>query len=67
MIEVHLLDAMLDLYGLTLGVELITHLREERRFGSVDELKAQITRDVAAARKELAVVGVEDATGRGAN
>src|SRR5262249_57026430 len=65
MVEVHLLDATLDLYGLPLGVELITRLAEERRFGGVDELKAQIARDAAAARQGVAAEGVGDVDGRG--
>lgn len=54
MIEVHLLDAAIDLYGLTLGVDLIERLREERRFDGLDALRAQIDRDARAARELLA-------------
>ncbi|HKB49363.1 MAG TPA: riboflavin kinase, partial [Ktedonobacterales bacterium] len=54
LVEVHLLDAALDLYGLTLRVSLIARLRDERRFGGVDELKAQIARDAEEARMQLA-------------
>jgi riboflavin kinase/FMN adenylyltransferase len=49
-IEPHLLDFEGDLYGRRLVVELWRWLREERAFSSEDELVAQITRDVAAAR-----------------
>jgi riboflavin kinase / FMN adenylyltransferase len=59
MIEAHLLDVTLDLYGLTLGVELVTRLRAERRFGSVDELQAQIALDAAEARRWLADADAE--------
>ena len=58
MIEVHLLDATLDLYGLTLGMDLIARLREERRFSGVDELKVQIAGDVSAARQRLAAAAM---------
>ena len=54
MIEVHLLDAAMDLYGLTLGVDLIERLREERRFDGLDALRAQIDRDARMAREILA-------------
>ncbi len=52
--EAHLLDFAGDLYGRTLRLELVTHVRDERRFASVDELRAQIARDIEAARKALA-------------
>lgn len=49
-LEVHLLDAKLDLYGRHLRVALIEHLRPEYKFASIDELKARIQADAAAAR-----------------
>jgi len=49
-VEAHLLDFSGDLYGAELTVEPGTRLREERRFGSVAELKEQIARDIAAVR-----------------
>jgi riboflavin kinase/FMN adenylyltransferase len=48
--EVHLFDVERDLYGAALRVHLLGRLREERKFSGVDELRAQITRDIAAAR-----------------
>lgn len=50
-LEVHLLDFVGDIYGLEIEVTFGTRLRDEIRFSSVDELKAQIGLDVAAARK----------------
>ena len=52
--EAHLFDFAGDLYGRTLRLELVKHLREERRFASVDALKAQIADDMVAARAALA-------------
>lgn len=52
-LEVHLLDAALDLYGRTLVVALVARIREERRFASVEELVARIRRDADAARALL--------------
>ena len=49
-IEPHLLDFEGDLYGQRLVVELWQRLRDERAFGSEDELVSQITRDVAETR-----------------
>jgi riboflavin kinase/FMN adenylyltransferase len=48
--EAHLFDTSLDLYGQELRVHLLGRLREERKFSGVDELRAQIARDIAAAR-----------------
>jgi riboflavin kinase/FMN adenylyltransferase len=50
--EVHLLDFDgRDLYGERLRVAFLRRLRDERRFPSVDALRAQIAADVAAARQ----------------
>jgi riboflavin kinase/FMN adenylyltransferase len=49
-VEAHLLDFSGDLYGAELEVEFGQKLRAEQRFGSLEELRAQIARDVAAAR-----------------
>jgi len=53
-LEVHLLDTDQDLYGRTLRVEFHHRLRDERRFPSVDALRAEIANDVAQARRLLA-------------
>ena len=52
-IEAYLPDFSGDLYGLRMQLHFIAHLRGERKFQSVDELKAQIGRDVEAARQRL--------------
>jgi riboflavin kinase/FMN adenylyltransferase len=49
-VEAFLLDFAGDLYGQRLVVELWQRLREERAFGSEQELVEQIGRDVEAAR-----------------
>ncbi|MCA9581391.1 MAG: bifunctional riboflavin kinase/FAD synthetase [Myxococcales bacterium] len=51
--EVHLLDFGGDLYGQRLRVGFVERLRGEQRFGNLDELKAQITRDCLDARRLL--------------
>lgn len=49
-LEVHLLDVAMDLYGRHIDVILRKKLRNEQRFASLDELKAQIAKDVVTAR-----------------
>lgn len=44
-VEAHLIDFDQDLYGKTIRVRVLHRLRGERKFASVDELRAQITRD----------------------
>jgi riboflavin kinase / FMN adenylyltransferase len=53
LLEVHLFDFTGDLYGRHAEVEYRLKLRDERKFGSFEELKTQIDRDVAAAREYL--------------
>jgi riboflavin kinase/FMN adenylyltransferase len=53
LVEVYLLDWSGDLYGARLRVELVTRLREERRFDDVDQLVQQMRRDEATARAVL--------------
>lgn len=52
-VEVHLIDANLDLYDKRLSIEFITRLRGEQRFPNIDALKAQISSDVQQARQLL--------------
>ena len=49
--ETHVIDRSLDLYGKRIKVTLCAYLREERRFGSVEELRRFISEDVARARE----------------
>ncbi len=52
--EAHLFDfGGEDLYGETLRIAFVARLREERRFPSLDALRAQIASDVEAARRAL--------------
>jgi riboflavin kinase/FMN adenylyltransferase len=52
-VEAHLLDFTGDLYGQELEIEIGEKLRDEQKFGSLEELKAQIARDVAGARRRF--------------
>ena len=51
-IETNLIGFSGDLYGHELRLEFRRRLRDERKFGSMAELHAQIERDIAAARAE---------------
>jgi riboflavin kinase/FMN adenylyltransferase len=53
-LEAHLFDFSGDLYGSRLAVELLAFIRPERKFESLDALKAQIAEDSARARGILA-------------
>lgn len=53
LVEVHLLDANVDLYGQPLQADFIARLRSEQRFTGLDALKAQIAADAAQARALL--------------
>jgi riboflavin kinase / FMN adenylyltransferase len=52
-VEAYLLDFSGDLYGQTVRLLFVSRVREERRFPSVDALRAQIADDVETARKRL--------------
>jgi riboflavin kinase/FMN adenylyltransferase len=52
-VEAHLLDFKGDLYGARMILEFVAHLRDERRFPSVEALASQIRDDVVAARRCL--------------
>jgi riboflavin kinase/FMN adenylyltransferase len=51
LVEAHLIGFEGDIYGETLRIAFQERLRGEKRFGSVDELVAQMNRDVEEARK----------------
>jgi riboflavin kinase/FMN adenylyltransferase len=53
--EVHLFDVDEGLYGQRLRVGVVDRLRDERRFGGIDELREQLGRDEGEARMRLAV------------
>jgi riboflavin kinase/FMN adenylyltransferase len=52
--EAHVLDFSGDLYGRSIRVHLVARLRDERRFSSLDELKAQLERDKQDGARVLA-------------
>jgi riboflavin kinase / FMN adenylyltransferase len=57
LVEAHLLDVDLDLYGKYLVLDFITRLRDEQRFPNIEALKAQIAADAEQARQILETGG----------
>ena len=55
-LEVHLLDFDQDIYGQEIEVVFIQWIRSEQTFGSVEDLKDQIRKDVAFAREAAGLV-----------
>ncbi len=51
--ETHIFDFNQDIYGKPIKINLLKFLRPERKFASVDELAAQIGRDVTQAKQVL--------------
>lgn len=53
-IEAHIFDYTGYIYDEEIAVEFISRLRDEKKFESVDKLRAQLEKDAAAARKHIA-------------
>jgi len=52
-LEIHLLNFNAELYGEEVEVTFASKLRDERRFASLDELKAQVSHDIAEAQRRF--------------
>ncbi|MBV9215007.1 MAG: bifunctional riboflavin kinase/FAD synthetase [Acidobacteria bacterium] len=59
-IESYIFDFDGDLYGDSLRVRFLHRIRDERKFGGIDELKAQIERDTTRARNYFDRPGVRN-------
>jgi riboflavin kinase/FMN adenylyltransferase len=57
LVEVHLLDFSMDLYGVRITTAFVEWLRPEERFTSVEALVRQMAQDVRQARERLAQQG----------
>jgi riboflavin kinase/FMN adenylyltransferase len=55
LLEVHLFDFDRQVYGRHISVEFVERIRDEKKFDSFDQLKAQIQTDAARAREILSV------------
>jgi riboflavin kinase/FMN adenylyltransferase len=56
LVETHLFDRTVDLYGNIFEVRFVKRLREERRFPNVEALKSQIFADAALAKSLLSQI-----------
>ncbi len=56
-LEVHILDFDRDIYGSTLEIEFLRHLRPEKKFSSRESLQRQILQDIKIARRMLRKAG----------
>jgi riboflavin kinase / FMN adenylyltransferase len=61
-VEAHLIGYAGDLYGRPLDVDFLDRVRDTRRFSSVEDLKAQLADDVAAARRIVAAAASSPGT-----
>lgn len=52
-LEAHLFDFNQSIYGEAVRFELISYIRPERKFASIDELVAQIARDIEVAKERI--------------
>jgi riboflavin kinase/FMN adenylyltransferase len=58
-VETHVMSWSGDLYGDVVRVRFLHRLRDEKKFGSIDELKRQIERDVTRAHRFFEHGGVK--------
>jgi FAD synthase len=56
LLEVHLFDFDRDIYGEYIHVDFIGHIRDEEKYDSIDELVAQMNKDVENAKAILAAI-----------
>ena len=54
LLEIHLLDRQVELYGKKLCCQFVAHLRGEEKFDDLSKLKAQMAKDCADAKTILA-------------
>jgi riboflavin kinase / FMN adenylyltransferase len=52
-VEAHLLDFSGDIYGAEMELTFVAKLRDEKKFGGLEELQAQIREDIANARQQF--------------
>jgi len=55
-LEVHILDFNADIYGKTINVVFRHKIRDEKKFASLDELKANIHADIETARRYFGLI-----------
>ena len=52
-VETHILDFNEDIYGLDIRISFIRHIRPERKFDSLEELKLRLQKDILTVRESL--------------
>ena len=52
-VEAYLLNYHGDLYGTDLQLDIISRIRDEKKFDSIDELKRQVAKDIRQGKKSL--------------
>jgi len=55
LLEVHLFDYDVNLYGRELGVRFVAYVREEKKFSGIEALKDQIEKDVTHVKQHVFV------------
>ncbi len=53
LIEVHILDFDEDIYLENIEIEIVSFIRDEKKFASLEDLKEQLQKDLVTTRKEL--------------
>jgi riboflavin kinase/FMN adenylyltransferase len=59
-VETFIIDFDEDIYGQEMRIDLLERLRGELRFESVDDLVAQMHRDIVQTREHLKMTGIDD-------
>lgn len=62
--ETHILDYCGDLYGRKIEVRFVGFVRDEKKFGSVDELKKQVFADIDYIRQQNAGIAMQKPAGK---
>ena len=65
LVEVHLLDMSMDLYGVRITTTFVEWLRSEERFDTVEALIRQMSEDVTQARLRLGTIHQASESGEG--
>ena len=55
MVETHIIDFNQDIYGKKIEVFFLKKIRDEKKFGSVELLKEQISKDMQTTREYLEI------------
>ncbi|MDR3267079.1 MAG: riboflavin kinase, partial [Tannerella sp.] len=55
-IEVNIFDFCEDIYNKQIAVEFVDYIREDKKFGSLDELKIQLKKDKEKVLEKLLIV-----------